>query len=68
MLQKVLQVGEDVHVEVLAVEDRFAAAVFTPGHVELVLAVVVHLVVRVEGTDKHLYLAHYSSSAFGGKN
>jgi hypothetical protein len=45
-------------VEVLAVEERFAATVLAPSDVELVLAVVVQFVVRIEWTHEQLYLLH----------
>jgi hypothetical protein len=56
MGQQMLQTRENVHVEVLAVEDGLASAVLAASHVKLVLSQVVHLVVGIERANKDLDL------------
>ncbi len=58
MLQKLVNRGELVHVEVLAAEYGLATAILASGHVELVFAVVKELVIGIEGTGEDFDVGH----------
>lgn len=54
VLQKTLYLSKNVHKEVSAVVNWLASSVFTPCHMKLILALVIHLVVRIVRTDENL--------------
>ena len=58
VLLKMLNRGENVHVEVSAVEGGLAPSILAPRHVKSELAVVVELVVGVVRTDEDFDVAH----------
>jgi len=58
VLLKLFNRGEDVHVEVFAVEGGLASAIFAPGHMKLELAIVVEFVVCVVRADKYFDVTH----------
>lgn len=53
MFEERMQIRENMHVEILAVVEGLATAVFTPRNVKSQLAIIVQFVVRVERAQEY---------------